>query len=537
MPGLLHELILRRAGTSPDNPALTHKKITQDYTALATSIHQTAQGLLRLALLRGERVAVFLPKQLETVHSLFGISLAGGVFVPVNPLLKPEQAGHILRDSGARILITTGPRARQLNEVLNKCHDLKQVVIVGDTGEAPNTPGVEVMGWQAMTARAGHRPTPAINDTDMAAILYTSGSTGRPKGVMLSHRNMVTGAHSVAQYLQNTADDRLLAVLPFSFDYGLSQLTTAFSVGASVVLMDYLLPRDVIRATAAHGITGLAGVPSLWNQLASLPWPEAAQASLRYITNSGGTLPMATLQALRKALPSTQPVLMYGLTEAFRSTWLPYEELDRRPGSMGRAIPNAEVMVVRQDGSLCPPGEPGELVHRGPLVAMGYWNDAERTAERFRPVPGLAKDNTPHEIAVWSGDTVRMDADGYFYFIGRKDDMIKTSGYRVSPTEVEEVLHASGLVDQAVVLGIPDSTLGQAIVAVVTTRNDTVDNEAILQYCQQKLPTFMVPRHIQTQSSLPYTPNGKIDRKQLLDALQPPFPKTAANTLIQGTET
>ena len=523
MSDLLHQLILHSADTHPDNLALTHRKDSQDYASLATDICQTAQGLLGLGLSHGERVAIYLPKQMETVHGMFGTALAGGVFVPVNPLLKPEQVGYILRDCNVRILVTASMRAQQLCEILADCHDLRHVVIVDDNKALPEIPGVEIIGWQTLMSQNGARKAHAIIDMDMAAILYTSGSTGRPKGVVLSHRNMVAGARSVTQYLQNTAADRLLAVLPFSFDYGLSQLTTAFSVAASAVLMDYLLPRDIIRAVATHRITGLAAVPPLWTQIANLPWPEEARASLRYITNSGGAMPQATLQALREALPNTQPILMYGLTEAFRSTYLPAEELDQRPNSMGRAIPNAEVMVVREDGSPCSPGEPGELVHRGSLVALGYWNDTERTAERFRPAPGQEAGISLPEIAVWSGDTVKMDEDGYLYFIGRKDDMIKTSGYRVSPTEVEETLYASGLVGQAAALGIPHPTLGQAIVAVVSLDNSDVNSEAILQYCKQKLPTFMVPQHIQIQSSLPRNPNGKIDRKQLSQELQDLF--------------
>ncbi len=523
MPDLLHDLILDSATISPDSLALTHKKTERNYAELADGIRRAAQGLLALGLAPGERVAVYLPKQMETVDTLFGASLAGGVFVPVNPLLKPEQVGHILRDCNVRILVTATARAAQLTDTQADCHDLNHVVIVDDDKGLPTIPGVDCSGWRALSSAANDLTPHARIDTDMAAILYTSGSTGRPKGVVLSHRNMLAGAKSVAQYLGNTAEDRLLAVLPFSFDYGLSQLTTAFSIGASAVMMDYLLPRDVIRAVARHGITGLAAVPPLWNQIASLPWPEEAQASLRYITNSGGAMPRATLQALREALPNTQPILMYGLTEAFRSTYLPAEELDHRPDSMGRAIPNAEVMVVREDGSPCSPGEPGELVHRGSLVAMGYWNDEERTAERFRPAPVQEGGISLAEIAVWSGDTVKMDEDGYLYFIGRKDDMIKTSGYRVSPTEVEETLYASGLVGQATALGIPHPTLGQAIVAVVTTDSDDVDSEAILQHCKQKLPAFMVPQHIQIQSSLPRNPNGKIDRKQLTRELQDLF--------------
>jgi acyl-CoA ligase (AMP-forming) (exosortase A-associated) len=530
MSELLHDLVLRSARQWPNKTAISHKDKEIAYQAIAEDIRAFGHGLLSLGLAANERVAVYLPKQPETVTALFGATLAGGVFVPVNPLLKPHQVGYILRDCNVRTLVTSVDRAKLLAEELSLCHDLKQVVMVdGEQKALPDIAGAECLRWTELAASPkSHRFPPRI-DTDMAAILYTSGSTGRPKGVVLSHRNMVTGAKSVSQYLKNTADDRLLAVLPFSFDYGLSQLTTACNVGACTVLMDYLLPRDVTRAVAKHQITGLAAVPPLWAQIANLPWPEEARRSLRYITNSGGAMPRATLDALRKALPNTTPYLMYGLTEAFRSTYLPPEALERRPDSIGRAIPNAEIIVVREDGSRCAPGEPGELVHRGSLVALGYWNDPERTAERFRPAPCREPGISLPEIAVWSGDTVRMDDEGFLYFIGRKDDMIKTSGYRVSPTEVEEVLYASGQVGHAAALGIPHPTLGQAIVAVVTPigPDKTVDIEALLAACKIQLPGFMVPAHVHIKQELPRNPNGKIDRKSLGAELQDLFQENA----------
>ena len=354
----------------------------------------------------------------------------------------------------------------------------------------------------------------------MAAILYTSGSTGKPKGVVLSHRNMLAGAYSVAEYLGNHADDRLLAVLPFSFDYGLSQLTTAFVVGARAVLMDYLLPRDVVNTVTREGITGLAAVPPMWVQLAQLEWPQAAVDSLRYITNSGGAMPRATLDTLRRSLPKTAPFLMYGLTEAFRSTYLPPVEIDHRPDSMGKAIPNAEILVVREDGTPCAPGEPGELVHRGALVGLGYWNDPVKTAERYRPAPGQNPGLPIPELAVWSGDTVRMDEEGFLYFIGRKDDMIKTSGYRVSPTEVEEVIYGSGQVAEAAALGIPHPGLGQAVVAVIKPLREDFNENELITHCKQHLPNFMVPLQVTARSGdLPRNPNGKIDRKRLVEEL------------------
>jgi acyl-CoA synthetase (AMP-forming)/AMP-acid ligase II len=287
--------------------------------------------------------------------------------------------------------------------------------------------------------------------------------------------------------------------------------------------MNYLLPRDIIAAVEAENITGLAAVPPLWIQLAQMIWPN--NISLRYITNSGGAMPRATLDLLRNNLPDTAIYLMYGLTEAFRSTFLPPEEVGARPDSIGKAIPNAEVLVVREDGSLCAPGEPGELIHRGALVSMGYWNDPEKTAERFRPVPTRQSGLTIQELAVWSGDTVRMDEEGFLYFIGRRDEMIKTSGYRVSPTEIEEVIYATELVGEAAAVGVAHPVLGQAIVVIVTARpRGYLNQEELLSACKVHLPAFMLPSRIEVrEGSLPRNPNGKIDRKLLAQEFQNAF--------------
>ncbi len=523
MAALIHEFIFRSADRTPNEEALTYRERRLDYAALAGEVESTAAAMLALGLGRGERVAVWLEKRVETVAALFGAAAAGGVFVPVNPLLKPEQVAYILGDCNVRILVTSADRLRLLAAVLPQCPDLRTVVAAGPADSLPAIPGVEIVLWDEAAAAAGTaRPHRAI-DSDMAAILYTSGSTGRPKGVVLSHRNMVAGAKSVAGYLENTPDDRILAVLPLSFDYGLSQLTTAFHTGAAAVLMNYLLPRDIVKAVEDARITGLAAVPPLWIQLAQLRWPE--DAPLRYITNSGGAMQRTTLDVLRGALPRTKVYLMYGLTEAFRSTFLPPAELDRRPDSMGKAIPNAEVLVLRADGTPCAPGEPGELVHRGALVSMGYWNDPEKTAERFKPVSPAHPGLPIPELAVWSGDTVRMDDEGYLYFISRKDEMIKTSGYRVSPSEVEEVVYATGQVNEAAAIGVPHPELGQAIVVAATPRNGAeFDAETLLAACRPHLPAYMLPARIEIrQGSLPRNPNGKIDRKLLAQELQDAF--------------
>jgi acyl-CoA ligase (AMP-forming) (exosortase A-associated) len=515
MTKLIHELIDLQVQRDPVSIALREGAREISYAALAQEISQAANLFLGLGLSRRDRVAVYMDKRIDTVVALFGGAAAGGVFVPVNPLLKAEQVVHILKDCNVRILVTTHERLESLRSVLPGCADLHCAVVVGDQMISP-IEGLHCVNWTERGS-APQRPPYRVIDGDMAAILYTSGSTGKPKGVVLAHRNLVAGAESVAQYLENRPEDRILSVLPLSFDYGLSQLTTAFRVGACAVLMNYLFPRDVIRAVQQEKITGLAAVPPLWVQLAQLDWPAGIDEHLRYITNSGGAMPTSTLTALRSKFPRTQPYLMYGLTEAFRSTYLPPEEVERRPDSIGKAIPNAEIMAVREDGTICSPGEPGELVHRGIHVALGYWNDLEKTAERYKPAPGQPSGLPMPEMAVWSGDTVKTDGEGYFYFIGRRDEMIKTSGYRVSPTEVEEVVYSIGLVTEAAAIGIAHPVLGQAVVLVIyMDRQDESTSEVLMAECKKQLPGFMVPARIITWvEALPRNPNGKIDRKKL----------------------
>jgi acyl-CoA ligase (AMP-forming) (exosortase A-associated) len=519
---LLHELVAVSARRTPQARALTYGADSLNYEQLQAAVAGFAAGLMALGLQRGERVAIYLEKRFETVIASFGAPAAGGVFVPINPLLKPEQVAFILRDCNVRVLVTSPERLALLAPVLGECHDLRDVVVTGaDAANAPPSAHLALTGWAALLAspaRAGHR----VIDTDMVAILYTSGSTGKPKGVVLSHRNMVAGAKSVASYLENSPQDTLLAALPLSFDAGFSQLTTAFHTGARVVLLNYLMPRDVLKAMALEGVTGLTAVPPLYIQLAQLEWPAAINERLRYFANTGGRMPRETLNLLRQRVPKAKPFLMYGLTEAFRSTYLPPDEVDRRPDSIGKAIPNAEILVLRDDGSACSPEEPGELVHRGALVGMGYWNDADKTAERYKLLAADAPGRQPGlqlpEYAVFSGDTVRMDAEGFLYFIGRRDEMMKTSGYRVSPTEVEEILYATQLVGECVAFGVEHPTLGHAIHVIATSVMDTGASgvNALMAECRSRMPAYMVPAGIEIVAGpLPRNPNGKIDRKLL----------------------
>lgn len=450
---------------------------------------------------KGDRVATWLPKsELACLMPLAAVR-AGLVHVPINPLLKAAQVEHILADSGARALLTSPARRAQIADIAGK--DTVTLLDEADLLAAINLPG-DILP-----------PLPEDFDTDtLAAILYTSGSTGRPKGVMLSHANLSLGARSVAQYLRLDASDVTLAVLPLSFDYGQNQLLSTWQAGGCVVPLDYLAPRDVIKACSRHGVTTLAAVPPLWVQLAEQAWPGDATATMRRLTNSGGALTPTLVKALRQIFTSrTEIFAMYGLTEAFRSTFLDPSLIDANPTSMGKGIPFAEIMVVAKDGSEAKAGEHGELVHAGPLVAQGYWRDALRTAERFKPAPAFSQYGG---MAVWSGDTVWRDKDGLLYFVGRDDAMIKTSGNRVSPTEIEEAAIESGLVAEACALGRKDERLGEAIILFVRP-TDGADEAGLSAHMKTALPNFMQPAAYVWLDAFPKNANGKLDRDGLKD--------------------
>jgi acyl-CoA ligase (AMP-forming) (exosortase A-associated) len=475
--------------------ALTTREGTLDYAALEREVGRLAGGLSGLAR-PGARIASWLPKTQLACLLPLACARAGLIHVPINPLLKRLQVAHILKDSGSEVLFSSAARICTLDD-----EDFPQGCLA-----------MEENSTEAFFKHSEHRPPGESDPESLAALLYTSGSTGRPKGVMLSHANLWLGAVSVAHYLRLEPRDRVLAVLPFAFDYGQNQLLSAWAAGASVVPLDYLAARDVIRAVERHEISTLAGVPPLWVQLIEAPWPAAAALSLRRLTNSGGKLAPSVVRRMREVFPAAEIYSMYGLTEAFRSTYLEPALLDAHPDSMGSAIPFAEIMVVGADGN---DAEEGELVHAGPLVAKGYWRDAERTAERFRSAPNFS---TYGGTAVWSGDRVRRDADGLLYFVGREDGMIKSSGNRVSPTEVEEAAIASGLVHEAVALGYPDARLGEGI-ALVVRPDRRGEEEALRAFLKRQLPNFMQPGAIIWRDELPRSPNGKLDRAALKDEL------------------
>ncbi|MGI4732161.1 MAG: acyl-CoA ligase (AMP-forming), exosortase A system-associated [Janthinobacterium lividum] len=470
---------------APGDVALIERAGSLSFAGLEEAVGRLAGWLAAQGLKPGARVASWLPKTRAACLLPLAAPRAGLVHVPINPLLKRAQVAHILSDSGAALLLTQAARAATLmpGDVPPHCR------VVEEAGEGPPLP-----------------PSDAAPDT-LAAILYTSGSTGRPKGVMLSHANLWLGAVSVAHYLALTSADRVLGVLPLAFDYGQNQLFSTWAAGAAVAPVDYLTPRDVVRAVERTGATTLAGVPPLWVQLLEADWPASTAARLRRLTNSGGSLGIQLVRGLRDRFPVADLYPMYGLTEAFRSTYLAPSLVDAHPESIGRAIPFAEVMVVRPDGARAAAGEAGELVHAGPLVAQGYWRDPARTAERFRPAPVWSASGG---VAVWSGDTAVADADGLLRFVGRGDAMMKVSGNRVSPTDVEDAALAGGEAREAVALGVPDARTGQAIVLVL--RGDPAGEAGLRERMRRDLPGFMQPARIVWRDDLSRTANGKIDR-------------------------
>lgn len=477
---------------APGSVALIDKQGELDFAGLETAVGALAGWLMAQGLQKGDRVASWLNKTRLACLMPLATARAGLVHVPTNPLLKRAQVSHILSDSCASLLIAGKARLGSLEDgdLPSECSSIEESDALLDGDGLP--------------------PSDA-DPNDLAAILYTSGSTGRPKGVMLSHTNMWLGAVSVAHYLDIMPSDRTLCVLPFSFDYGQNQLLSSWYAGASVIPFDYLMARDVTKAIGRHDVTILAGVPPLWVQLTEIEWLTEIAGNLRVLTNTGGKMPVPLVSSLRATFPNAALHSMYGLTEAFRSTTLDPALIDTMPESIGQAIPFAEIMVVTPKGQDAAAEEPGELVHAGPLVALGYWQDSERTALRFKPAPGFSHYGG---MAVWSGDTVVRDVQGYLRFVGRDDAMIKSSGNRISPSELEDAAIESGLTAEACAFGVPDDRLGQAIMLIVRGEGGDADVE-LKRFLKAQLPNFMQPREIIWQKKLPQNPNGKLDRTEI----------------------
>lgn len=513
MDFLIHHMLRTSYRRTPDKEALVHGSERLSYEEVYRRAAGLAAGLRQAGLKRSDRVGIYFDASVPQVLSIFGVSMAGGVYVPINTQLYAEQVLHIGRDCQMTALITSKAKLETLLPVIDQIPSLRFLIVLSD-GEVPQTAVPTHSFQQMIDATAPDSWKDWGISKDLAAILYTSGSTGRPKGVMLSHANVMAGSSIVSTYLEITEKERILAVLPFSFDAGMNQLMTAFQQGGTLVLINFIFAKEIVSTLAKERITGLAGVPTVWSLLAQshstlerTPLPD-----LRYITNTGGAMPQNVLAILRRTLPTTKIVLMYGLTEAFRSTYLPPEELDRRPTSMGKAIPDTEILVLNEKNQLCAPGETGELVHRGPTVSMGYWGQPETTNKVLRPNPLLPTELGDCERVCYSGDLVKMDEDGFLYYIGRRDTMIKSSGYRISPTEVEEALFQSGQIRHAAVIGVPDEVLGQTIKAFVVPLNGgPVNTDGLITFCSAKIPRYMVPKAVEVLAELPKTSSGKVD--------------------------
>lgn len=484
-------LLWRAAETFGARPAVIERDRSVTYAALRERAQAIQAALLAAGAAPGDRVVILLERGADAAAAFFGVLATGAIAVVTTETLKPRQIEHVLEHSGARYLVTTSQFLAQKPRPLHTTASLVDLSTIG-----PAHPELQPVG------RIG---------SDVAQIVYTSGSTGLPKGVTVSHANVLAAAGTVVTYLGITATDRIASLLPLSFVYGMSQLLCAVQAGAALVVERSPLPHQVVETLRAQGVTVLAAVPPLWMRLLRAPeFRDAPLPALRVLTNAGGHLPMELVRTLRRAQPDAQLFLMYGLTEVLRSTYLPPEEVDRRPGSIGRAIPGAEVYVLRDDGTPAAAGEIGELVHRGPTVTLGYWRDPDLTAQVFRPNPRQPAGAPDSERVVFSGDLVRTDEDGFLYFVSRKSRIIKTLGYRVGPDEIVSVLYASGEVSEAIVAGEPDDDRGERIVAYVVLA-DGGSPERLRAFCRHELPRYMEPARIEVRDALPVLPSGKHD--------------------------
>jgi acyl-coenzyme A synthetase/AMP-(fatty) acid ligase len=460
-------------------------------------------------------------KSWEAVVAMLAASRIGAAYVNVNPLFKAPQVEYLADDCDIRVMIGDTPKLEELQP--------KTVETAFYRGAKPEGHAARSYVDVAEAIKGeGLEEDRKVSESDLGTILYTSGSTGMPKGVATSQHNVVVGAQIVSTYLENTPEDRILSALPFNFDAGMSQFTTSLRAGATLYLLRSRLPGDLLKALRRHEITGVTGVPPLWALLirGARSIRESPLTHLRYLANTGGRIPQANLDELRDLLEpaGTRIFLMYGLTEAFRSTYLAPEEIHRscpeQGNCIGKAIPNTEIMVITREGKEAAPGEPGELVHRGPTVAMGYWGNEEATRKAYRPNPLAPPELLDVERVVYSGDTVERDAEGYLYFLGREDAMIKNQGYRLSPEEVENLLLGSGLVHEACAFGVENPAVGQDVIAVISLRNGSEEGAVVRvrEYAINNGPPYMIPKEILVRDELPKTGSGKIDRKGISSA-------------------
>lgn len=513
---LLEQFLEQTAARVPDKVALVCDGRRVTYREVETEANQLAHGLIARGVKRGDRVVIFLDNSVEAAVAVWAVLKAGAVFVMANPTTKPDKLTYLLNNSRASAIIGQTKRLRGYENCWNETPHLRNVVVVGNPAEMPDCVH-PVIGWQALiTEYASQTQPPAKRciDVDLAALVYTSGSTGNPKGVMLTHHNMVAANRSITTYLRNTPDDIVLNVLPLSFDYGLYQWLMCCNYGGTLVLeKSFTYPHATLEKIVKEGVTGFPIVPTIVAILLQMDLSKYDLSKLRYFSNTGAAFPVEYIQKLRKLLPEVTIFSMFGLTECKRVSYLPPEEIDRRTGSVGKAMPNCETMILDEAGNELGPNEVGELVVRGSNVMKGYWEAPEQTAQRLKP------GRIPHEMWLYTGDLFRTDDEGFLYWVGRKDDIIKSRGEKVSPREVEDVLHQHPLIAEAAVVGVTDPVLGQAVRAVIRLKSGAALTARDVQaHCRQYLEDFMVPQQVEIRDTLPKTPNGKIDKKLLVEA-------------------
>lgn len=498
----------------PEKTALVCGDQVYAYRELDRAANHLAHGLIAAGVQRGDRVAMWLDNGLQAVLSVFAVLKAGAVILPVNPTTKSEKLAYLLNHSRASALILPGRKLGALESHWPLLPYLQGVIAVGTASPVIAGCGKRCVSFESLLYEQTSQdepPATQADDADLAAIIYTSGSTGNPKGVMLTHRNVVSAVTSVATYLENRPEDVIFSVLPLSFGYGLLQLLTTVKVGATLVLeKSFTFPHAVLDKMARQRATGLALVPTISAILVEMDLGKYDFSQLRYVTNAGAAWPTEHIRELRRRLPHVRLYSMYGLTECLRASYLAPEEIDRRPASIGRGMPGVELCVVDPEGRRVGPGVVGELVVRGPNVMQGYWELPEETGSVLRPGPW------PGERVLYTGDLFRTDEEGYLSFVGRKDDLIKSRGEKVSPREVENALYDHPAVAEAAVIGVPDAVLGQAIRAIVALKaGRQATPQELLRHCAGRLEDFMVPQSIELCESLPKSANGKIDKRQL----------------------
>jgi len=494
----------------PDKTALVVGEARVSFAELETMAARIANLLHEHGVERNDRVVLFLESSVVAVASIFATLKAGAVFSPINASAKSGKLAYILNHCRAKGVITQANLLPVAAEAISQSSSVV-LTLVADGAEPVSVRGGVALREALATAPARDILHGGI-DLDLAMLIYTSGSTGFPKGVMMTHRNIVTAAISITTYLENTDEDVILNVLPLSFDYGLYQVLMGAKVGATVILeKSFAYPAAVLKTMGREGATGLPLVPTMAAVLLQLrDLDPARMPRLRYITNTAASLPPAHIQRLQELFPTARIYSMYGLTECKRCTYLPPEQLTLRPESVGKAIPDTEVYLIDEQGNRLGPGQAGELVIRGGHVMKGYWEDPQATERSLRPGP------YPWEKVLHSGDLFRQDEEGYLYFLGRKDDIIKTRGEKVSPKEIENVLYALPGVREAAVIGVPDPILGQAIKALIAPAEEgSLTEQQVLRHCARHLEDFLIPRTVEFVSEFPKTDSGKIRRAEV----------------------